>query len=140
MTYKYYPQRPERMTAEFVHDEYKKLTDRIEEAERSDTPDEWLRLYIDWNALEAYTSGEGSRIGYAYSKDMNDPVHEEADRYFREEVSPMISDGESVLVNALLKSRHREVIARRYGEQLIRRSELAVEPLAPVNRDLRVKA
>jgi M3 family oligoendopeptidase len=139
MTYKYYPQRPERVTAEFMREEYRKLTDRIESAERSDSPEEWLRLYADWNALEAYTGGEGSRIGYAYSKDMTDPVREEADRYYREEVSPVIADGESMLVNALIRSRHRDAIAGHYGQQLIRRLEVSVEPLAPVNRDLRVR-
>src|SRR6476469_4164358 len=98
MNYKYYNDRPERLTAEFVGNEFRNLIARVEPAEQEESPELWLKLYADWNALDAYIAGEGSLISYAYSKDMSDKVLEEADRYMREEVSPVIADGESAMV------------------------------------------
>jgi M3 family oligoendopeptidase len=140
MNYKHYAERPEKLTADYLREEYRRLVDRIEPAERSDSPDEWLDLFADWNALKSYVHGEGSRIGFALSKDMNNPVSEEADRYFREEVTPVSDEGSSKLVNALLGSRHKSAIGERYGSHLITVLKTTVEPLAPVNSDLRVKA
>ncbi len=140
MNYKYYPERPSRLTAEFVREEYASLTARIEGAENAETADAWLALYDDWNALKAYVNGEGSRINFNQSKDMNDPRWDEADRYYREEVMPAADNGNSVMVNALLGSRHKDGIAEKYGEYLIRALKTSVEPLAPINSDLRVKA
>ena len=42
MAYKHYPERPAEMTAEFVREEYEKLIERIEAADRSESPEEWL--------------------------------------------------------------------------------------------------
>jgi M3 family oligoendopeptidase len=72
--------------------------------------------------------------------DMNVPVREEADRYYREEVVPVADAGSSKLVNAILASRHRNALAERYGGYLLKMLGTAVEPLAPVNSELRVKA
>jgi M3 family oligoendopeptidase len=140
MTYKHYAVRPERFTNEFVAEEFERLTARIDEAESSESPELWLRLFEDWNALKAYVSSEGSRRSHAQSKDMTDEDVEEADRYFREEVAPVADNGNSRLVNALLASRHRDAIAARYGDYLLRALETAVEPLAPINNELRVAA
>src|SRR5207244_2800160 len=90
-------------------------------------------------ALKSYVSGEGSRRSHEQSKDMNDAAIEEADRYYREEIVPIADNANSALVNALLASRHNGAIAAKYGEHLLRVLETAVEPLAPVNSDLRVK-
>jgi M3 family oligoendopeptidase len=138
MTYKHYAVRPERFTDEFVAKEFERLIERIDAAESADAPDEWLRLFEDWNALKSYVSSEGSRRSHDLSKDMSDAELEEADRYFREHVAPVADNGNSKLVNALLASRHRAAIAARYGDYLIRALETAVEPLAPINNDLRV--
>lgn len=137
--FKHYPQRQERLTVEFAQSEYRGLTERIPSAEQSDSPNGWLKLFADWNALKAYVSGEESRIHYALSKDVNDAAVEEAERYFREEVKPVAEMGNSQLVHALLGSRHKGAIADRFGRQLIRVLETAVEPLAPINSELRVK-
>lgn len=136
--FKFYPDRSERLTAEFVRDEYRRISDRIAQAEEATSPEGWLAIYADWNGLTAYCSGEGSRIGYRLAKSMNDPEAEEADRYFREEISPVISDGESVMVTSLLASRHRDAVADRYGAHLLRQLATNVESVAPINRDLRV--
>jgi M3 family oligoendopeptidase len=138
MTYKHYAVRPERFTDEFVAQEFERLTARVEAAEAAETGEEWLKLFEDWNALKSYVSGEGSRRSHALSKDMNDPELEEADRYYREQVAPVADNGNSRLVNALLASRHRATIAKRYGDYLVLALQTAVEPLAPINSELRV--
>jgi len=140
MNYKYYPNRPERLTAEYLRQEYAQLGDRIEAAENSDSPEGWLSLYADWNALRSYDSGEGSRISFALTKDMSNTEVEEADRYYREQIAPISDAGNSKILNAMLASRHKGALAERYGAHLIRAAETAVEPLAPVNSELRVKA
>jgi M3 family oligoendopeptidase len=139
MTYKHVADRPQSLTADYVKQQYKALTDRIAAAESATSPDGWLALFGDWNALKSYVGSEGSRIHHAQSKDMADPTCEAADKYFREEVQPASDDGNSAMVNAMLASRHKEAIAQRYGSHLIRTLETAVEPLAPVNSELRVK-
>jgi M3 family oligoendopeptidase len=139
MTFKHVPDRPQSLTAEYVTAQYKALTDRIAAAEASESSDGWQALFGDWNALKSYVGSEGSRIHYAQSKDMADPTWEAADKYFREAVQPASDDGNSALVNALLASRHKVAIANRYGAHLIRTLETAVEPLAPINSELRVK-
>jgi M3 family oligoendopeptidase len=139
MTYKHYPERAETLTKEFVESEYKKLTGSIEAAEASESAELWLALYAGWNALKSYVSSEGSRVNYAQSKDMSDPVLEEAERYYREDVTPVSDDASSKLVNALINSKHKQDIAARYGSFLIRALETEIEPLAPINSALRVK-
>lgn len=139
MNYKHYPNRPATLTAEWVREEYRKLTDRLEAAENDESSTAWVRLFDEWNALKSYVSAEGSRISYAQSKDMSDPVRDEADRYYREEVTPVADAGSSRMVNALLVSRHRAAVAERFGGHLVRVLETTVGPLAPINSDLRVK-
>ena len=139
MDYKHYPVRPAQLTKEFVASEYAALEARIASAEVDGSPQQWLKLFADWNALRSYVNGEGSRISYAYSKNMDDKQWEEADRYYREEVTPVGDDGSSALLGALLASRHVDAIAAKYGNHLIKALETSVEPLAPINNALRVK-
>ena len=136
MEYKYYPNRPEKLTSEFVHQEFAKLTSRIPAAEASDSSKEWLDLYRDWNALNAYYSGEGSRIHYAHAKDMKNDAITEADKYFREQVTPAMDKGNAVMLDAFLKSRYKDAIGDHYGPYLIEALMTSVEPLAPINSKL----
>src|SRR5438105_5449975 len=139
MTYKYYPQRPERMTAEFVHDECKNLNDQIKEAEDSDSPQKWLTLYQKYNELIGYLIGEGSRINYAFAQDMTDPAREKSFQYLREELAPVTDAAESQFLDAFLASKHKEAIAERYGKYLIEKLRMDVPTVAPINSTLRVK-
>jgi M3 family oligoendopeptidase len=139
-SYKFYPERPTPLTADFVRGEYASLEARIAGAEASESGDAWVALYADWNALRALVGGEGARRYHAFSRDMASADREEADRYWRQEVAPIAQLGESKILNALLASRHRDAIAARHGAHLIRALQAAVEPLAPVNATLRVEA
>jgi M3 family oligoendopeptidase len=139
MTYKYYPNRAEKLTKEFVEQEFATLTGRIEPAEKSDSPNEWIDLYRGWNALLGYVSGEGSRVSYDHARDMKNEEWGEAEKYFREHVMPAYEAGGSAMLEAVLKSRHSDAIGKRYGSYLIEALQTQVEPMAPVNSDLRVK-
>ena len=139
MQYKHFPNRPGEMTIDFVRDEYQGLIDRLESAENAETSDEWIALYDDWNALKSFIGSEGSRRSHALSKNMNDKEVEDREKHFREEIAPVFEEGESQLVQALLKSKHTEAIGTRYGDYLLRSLATSVEPLAPVNSDLRVQ-
>jgi M3 family oligoendopeptidase len=140
MTYKYYTNRAEHLTKEFLIEEYRKLTDRVQAAEASETSELWLKLYADWNALSAYGGGEGSRLSYALAKNMESATSEEAFRYFREEVIPIADNAESELVDALHKSKYVAAIGERYGKHLIEVQAAMRESIAPINNELRVKA
>ncbi|HEY3874028.1 MAG TPA: M3 family oligoendopeptidase [Candidatus Kapabacteria bacterium] len=139
MHYKYYPNRPSKLTREFVAEEFSKFLSRIDAAERSETPNEWLSLYADWNGLGAYYSGEVSRIHYAHAQDMANAERTEADKYIREEVTPEFEKGNAVLLDAFLKSKHKEAIGKKYGPYLLQALNTSVQPQAPVNSKLRVK-
>lgn len=138
MNYKHYSDRPGVMTTEFIRDQYDGLIERIPAAEASSTPDLWMELFADWNALKSYVESEGSRRSHHQSKDMSDPEREEAYRHFREEIRPTAEEGNSTLVNALLASRHKDAVGAHYGTHLVKVLETTVEPLAPVNNALRV--
>ncbi len=139
MTYKHYPNRPGKLTKEFVEQEYKKLTDRIESAEASADSAAWVELYSDWNALNSFVNSEGSRINHSLNQNMTDPEREDRDRYHREEVQPAADLGNSTLLKAVLTSKYKTAIAERYGMHLLEVFEVMQEPLAPINIDLRVK-
>jgi len=139
MQYHHFPDRPEKLDAAFVEAEYAKLTGVVASAEAADTPDAWIELFDKWNDLTAYIGGEGSRRSYLLSKDMTDEAANEADREFREEIRPKAEAGESKLVESLLASRHKIAVGERFGPQLLCMLETQVEPLAPINSDLRVK-
>lgn len=139
-SFKHYPVRPASIGAEFVRDEYERLSEGIVPAEASDSPDAWLALYSNWNSLRALVSGEGSRRSHAFARAMSNASREEADRYWRQEVMPIAQRGESRFVNALLASRHLDAVGKRHGAHLIKMLGAAVEPLSPINSDLRVRA
>ncbi len=139
MNYKYYPNRPERLTKEFVEAEYAKLLARVEAAEASPDPKAWIALYGDWNGLSAYVSGEASRTSYQHSAHMNDAKWDEADKYIREHLMPAYEQGGSAMLAFTLKSRHRVAIGKHYGPYLIDALMTQVEPMAPVNSDLRIR-
>ncbi len=138
-TYKHYTDRPDRLTAEFLRDEYAVLKKKIAEAEGADSPDAWLELYGEWNALKSYITGEGSRINYAFARTMTDSGLEEAHSYYRTQLSPIIREMSSMFATALLKSRHREAFRSRYGDYFIQSMEHSLASLAPVNSELRVR-
>ena len=139
MTYKYYQDRPGTLSSEFVRDEYKKLTDRITDADASTSADAWLALYADWNALSSFVYSESSRINHALSKDMANPALEEREKYQREQVQPVAEEANSQLLLAFLSSKHKDAVGTRYGMHLLRVLETQIDPLSPVNIDLRVK-
>ena len=139
MHYKYYQDRPGTLTAEFVRDEFKKITDRIASADASSSPDEWLALYADWNALSSFVNSETSRISHALSKNMMDESLEKREEYQRQKVQPTADEANSMLLLALLSSKHKEAIGNRYGMHLLLVLAASQEPLAPVNIELRVK-
>ncbi|MDP4200438.1 MAG: M3 family oligoendopeptidase [Bacteroidota bacterium] len=139
MTYKYYPNRPERLTKEFVDAEYAKLLARVDAAEASSDPKAWIELYGDWNALSAYVSGEASRTSYQHAAHMNDPKWDEADKYVREHLMPAYEKGGSIMLDFTLKSRHRDAIGKHFGPYLIEALMTQVEPMAPINSDLRIR-
>jgi M3 family oligoendopeptidase len=139
MEYKHYHNRPETLTKEFAEAEFATLIARIPAAENSDSANEWLSLYHDWNALSAYYSGEGSRVHYAHAKDMGNNAITQADKYFREQVTPAMDHGSAIMLEAFLKSRHKAAVGKRYGPYLIDSLMTCVEPLAPINSKLRVQ-
>lgn len=138
--YIHYPKRPKNMTATFVAQQYKKLTDQLQNAEASKTPNMWLKLFEEWNELNAYIGSEAARIGYASSKDLSDKTLEAKEKYIREKISPVIAKPEHLLAEAFLASKHREAIAKKYGEQLIPVYEIALKPMNPINTKLGIKA
>src|SRR5471030_114027 len=115
MKFKHYPNRSETLTKEFVEQEFAKLDARVDPAEKSDSPKEWIALYSDLNALSGYFSGESSRINYAHSQDMTNKKWDETDKYFREQVTPAMEDGSAKMIDAILKSRHRDAIGEHFG-------------------------
>lgn len=137
--YKHYPERPSRLTADFVGEEYGKLHRRIASAEVSRSAEAWLELYQDWNALKSYVRSEARRARYALSRRMDDETLEEADRRHREEIAPLAAKGSFTMIEALLGSRHKEAVAGRYGAHLLPRLERLAGPLAPINSDFRVE-
>lgn len=137
--YKYYPDRPKKLTAVFADAEYGKLLAKVDLAEASTKPDLWLELYSQWNALKAYISSEGARIGHVFNLNMSDKKLEVAEKYFREKVVPAVMPGEHQLTVAFLKSRHIQALLDRYGSQLKPVYETQLKPLDPINTNLQVQ-
>jgi M3 family oligoendopeptidase len=139
MTYKHYQNRPDSVTPDFIRDEYTKIISRLDSAENAPTADQWLELYSDWNALNSFVVSENSRISHELSKDMTNEASEAKEKYFREQVQPVADEFSSQMVKALLASKHKHAVGERYGQHLIDVLETMVEPLAPINSELRVK-
>ncbi len=139
-TYIHYPDRPKSLTASFVAKEYAKLLSRLETAEAATTADLWIKLFGDWNSLASYIGSEASRVSYAYAKDVTNKSLESKDEYFRNKIVPVITKPEHELTSAFLKSKHRQALASRYGEQLIPVYETALKPMDPINTKLGIEA
>lgn len=138
--FKHFPSRPERLTAAFAKKYYESLAARVPEAESANNPDKWIRLYGDWNEFGSYLSSEWSRTYYAYHRNMASPKLKSRERYFREKIWPPLIEPAHTLIEAFLVSRHRDVLAQRFGKQLVPSYETQVKPLDPVNTQLGVKA
>ncbi|MFZ1572292.1 MAG: M3 family oligoendopeptidase, partial [Candidatus Kapaibacterium sp.] len=137
--YKYYQDRPESLTVEFVIDEYTTLLNLVQEANSSELPTNWLNLFEKWNALDCYITGEINRIHYALAKDMNNLELEIADKYFREQIIPVSSKFNFQLINYLLDTNHKEAIGIKYGKRILSVLENTIDSLNPINIELNVK-
>lgn len=139
MNYKHYNNRPDKITSEFVQQEFDGLIARLEHAENSQVAEQWIEIFRDWNALKSYLSGTGSRIGYAVSKDANDLEADAAEEYFREKIGPISDKGNSILVRALLRSKHKNAVGEVFGTHLIKVLEVAEKSIDPINSELKIK-
>lgn len=137
--FRHYPQRPARLTPEFVRDEYRPVLEGLPAADAAPDAQPWLAAIERWNALRSYVESERSRSHYAYSKDCLDPVLEEEERYLREDILPVQEEGESHFLQALARTPHRVGIAARHGQYFLDRLAAGQEAVAPVNSDLRVQ-
>ena len=137
--YKYYPQRPDRLTPEFVRAEFSRALEALPAADGDTTPTRWLDAIAQWNALRAYIEGERARIGYAFSKNCLDPQLEAQDRFFREQVIPAQEEGDARFLEALARTPHKAGIAARYGQYFLDRMAAGRQTVEPVNSTLRVE-
>jgi M3 family oligoendopeptidase len=135
----HFPKRPETLSAEFLTEEFDKLTAQVNAAESSPLAEDWLSLIREWNDLKAYVYGESQRRSYAFTKDMGNKVTEESERVFREELLPVAEQGNSTLTKALLKSQHRDAMAEAFGKLFLKVLDVAQDPMARINSDLRIK-
>lgn len=139
MVFVHFPRRPDTLTADFAAAEYEKLGRRSLEVEGWSSSEGWLSLFRDWNALRSYVRSEESRLYFRHTRDVRDEAIAEAERQFREQVTPRAEDGEARLMAALLGSRHRAAVAAVFGEQLLRVLAVRQAPFAPINAQLRVE-
>ena len=137
--FKHFPVRPAKLTAGFAQRQYGKLLADLAAAEAAAEPAKWMTLYQQWNALKAYVSGEGARIGHAFNRDLSDKRLQAAERYFRQKIIPAITPAEHRLVKAFLASRHRGALERRFGQLLGSVYQTQLKPLDPANSALNVQ-
>lgn len=137
--FKHYPQRPARLTPDFVRAEYRPILEGLPAADAAADAGPWLAAIERWNALRSYVEGERARSHYAYCRNCLDPAMEEADRYLREEIVPAHEAGESLFLQALARTPHRGGIAARHGRYFLDRMAAGQEAVATVNSDLRVQ-
>jgi M3 family oligoendopeptidase len=137
--YKYYPQRPERLTPEFVQAEFGPVVEALPAADSAPDGSAWLAAISRWNALRALLEGERSRIGYALSKNCLDEKLEEEDRYFREQIMPVQEEGDSRFFSALARTPHQGGIAAKYGAYFLDRMAAGQPTVESVNSALRVQ-
>ncbi|HSH91036.1 MAG TPA: M3 family oligoendopeptidase [Ramlibacter sp.] len=137
--YKYYPDRPSRLTPEFAQSEFARILEALPAAEAAPEPARWLDAIRNWNSLKAFFEGERARIHVALAKNCLDPQLEQAERHFREKIQPVQEEGDSRLLAALGTTRHGAAIAARYGQYFMDRMAASLKAVAPVNSDLRVQ-
>jgi M3 family oligoendopeptidase len=137
--FRHYPERPTHLTPDFVQKEYGKLQCEIAQAESAPTGDKWIGLFKRWDELKSYTRSERARVYYKYAGHLQDKESENAETFMREKIIPVMESGESVLVDAVIKTRHRAALVKELGEQLFNSLETQVKPLDPRIADLRVE-
>ncbi|MES3000575.1 MAG: M3 family oligoendopeptidase [Pseudomonadota bacterium] len=137
--YKHYPQRPARLTPEFVQAEFAPVVDALPAADLAADGSAWLDAISRWNALRAYLEGERARLGFALSKNCLDEKLEEDDRYFREHIQPVQEEGDSRFFSALARTPHRGDIAAKYGKYFLDRMAAGQPTVESVNSALRVQ-
>jgi len=137
--FKHYPNRPKKLTAEFVKQEYDKLLEQLPAAEASVKPNLWIKLFKDWDDLGAYISSEFARAGYAFSKHMNSKKLEAAEKYLRDKIPPAADKQWFALTKAFVKSRHRSALAKRFGKHLPIIYDIALLAFDPVNTPLGIR-
>lgn len=138
--YKYLPVRPSRLDATWVEAHYAGLIARCPGASAAKQPAEWLELFAEWNAVMGYIGGEQARRYYATMKDLTDKAAEDLQREMREEILPTAEVGDAAMTAAFIESPHADAVGARYGEQILAVLRVLQGPVAPVNKDLRVKA
>lgn len=139
MNYRFYPNRPDAVTAEFARAEYQTLLAQLAPAESAELPDQWAQLFHQWNAFAGYVGGEASRINFRFAGNMADTALKERERYFREEVAPVVTEGRHQFMQAFLESRHADAVAEQLGGHMIPVLRNTMEPLDPINTTLRLK-
>lgn len=116
---------------------YDALLSRVDEAEGSDSADGWLNLYEDWNRFDVELSSDASRIVFDYRRHMSDPDAQKAMTMLNEEWAPIGIEAAERFNRALLSSRHLDAVLDRYGRRLGDCMRMSLDPLAPVNQELR---
>ena len=135
----HFPNRPDKLTAEFAKNVYDSLLKQIGPAESSSDAKLWIELYEKWNELKSYISSEASRIGHEFNKNMSDKKLEAAEKYINQKLVPAITEPEFLLTKAFLESKHRDKLAEKFGQQLIPTYETQLKPLDPINNKQRVE-
>lgn len=110
---------------------------RIGVAEDNDSPDAWLDLYEEWNRFETGVSNDLSRVAFEYRCHMADPDSQKAMTLVNEELVPIGTAASERFNRALLASRHLGSVLERYGQRLGDILHMSLDPLAPVNQELR---
>ena len=131
-------QRPARLTPEFAQREYDRLHSEIAYAESAPEAEKWIGLLNRWDALRSYRLGT-SRVRYKYSGHLLDKELENADTFMREKITPVLEKNGHLMNVAVMKTRHRETLVQKFGDQLFNRLETFVKPLDPRLADLRLE-
>jgi len=119
--------------------EYDDLLARLEPAEKSTSPDCWIDLYERWNRLSIRYRSEAAKIVFEHQRHMSDPDLTEKRRVINEELTPICERAIERFSKALLRSVHRDAASERFGHRLVTLYEMAIDPLAPVNEELRLQ-
>ena len=137
--FRVYSDRSERLTPEFLKEEFVRIHALGSKAEEANTAADWLRAVKEWDDLNAYFLGQQSRATYEYSKNTQDPGAAEAYRYHQQEVTPAFENAESEFLGLLLRSRHAGAIDEKYGKYLLTRLKAGRSSVAPENVELRTE-
>jgi M3 family oligoendopeptidase len=123
MQYRHYPNRPERLTAEFVEARFGELRARVPAAEASATHHEWTGLLRGWNELHSYLQSDLIRLSLRVGADSSDEAAAGEEEAFFRDIIPVIDAHEHELFGTLLKSRHRRSLESFHGAYFFERIE-----------------